>query len=292
MLDGHGAAVERAVVDAPALHALKREAELPQLGLLLFVLLQLQVETRLLFLHVERIVAGIKFRLSIVQLDDAGHDAVKKIPVVGDGQDGSPEFFNIALEPFDRVHIQMVCRLVEQQDIRLFQQQPRQIHARLFAAGKAVKVLLPLRGGDAETVADLVGLHIRLIAAAGLKARGKRVVFGKQRLVRLRGHLLFQTAHFALDIRKLPERRAQHVLYRIARRVMRDLGDKADLPARREAHLAGVVVQLSGQYFEERRLARAVSPEQAHTLACLNVKAHAVEQIRVGVEALDQVLYR
>ena len=186
----------------------------------------------------------------------------------------------------------MVRRLVEQQDIRLFQQQPRQVHARFFAPGEAVKLLLPLRGRDAEAVADLVGLHIRLVAAAGLKARGKRVVFGKQRLVRLRSHLLFKLVHLALDIRKLPERRAQHVLHCIARRILRDLGDEADLPARREAHLAGVVVQLSGQDFKERRLARAVSSEQAHALAGLNVKAHAVQQIRVGVKALDQILYR
>ena len=73
---------------------------------------------------------------------------------------------------------------------------------------------------------------------------------------------------------------------------MRNLGDEADLPARRKAHLAGVVVQLPGQNFEERRLARAVPAEQAHALPCLNVKADAVQQIRVGIEALDQVLYR
>ena len=181
---------------------------------------------------------------------------------------------------------------LEQEDIGLLEQQTREVHARFLAAGEAVEVLLPLHGGDAEAVADLVGLHVRLIAAAGLKARGKRVVFGKQRLVRPRGHLLLKLAHFALDICKLPERRAQHILDRIARRVMRNLGDEADLPARRKAHLAGVVVQLPGQNFEERRLARAVPAEQAHALPCLNVKADAVQQIRVGVEALDQVLYR
>ena len=38
---------------------------------------------------------------------------------------------------------------------------------------------------------------------------------------------------------------------------VRDLGDEADLAAGREAHLAGIVVQLAGQDLEQRRLARA-----------------------------------
>ena len=194
VLDGHGAAVERAVVDAPALHALERG----KLGLLLFVLLELQLKARLLFLHVERVVAGIELRLAVVQLHDTRDDAVEEIAVVGDGQDGPLEFFNIALEPFHRVHIEVVRRLVEQQDIGLLEQQPREVHARFLAAGEAVEVLLPLRGGDAEAVADLVGLHVRLVAAAGLKARGKRVVFGERGLVRMRRHLLLQLAHFVL----------------------------------------------------------------------------------------------
>jgi RNase P/RNase MRP subunit p29 len=291
VLDGHGAAVERAVVDAPALHALEREAQLGELGLLLFVLLELQLKARLLFLHVERVVAGIELRLAVVQLHDARDDAVEEIAVVGDGQDGPLKFFNIALEPFHRVHIEVVRRLVEQQDIGLLEQQPREVHARFLAAGEAVEVLLPLRGGDAEAVADLVGLHVRLVAAAGLKARGKRVVLGERGLVRMRRHLLFQLAHFVLDVRQLPEGRAQHVLDGVARGVVRDLGDEADLAAGREAHLAGIVVQLAGQDLEQRRLARAVASEQTDPFALLHVKADAVEQIRIRVKALDEVFY-
>ena len=125
MLNGHGAAIERAVIDTPALHALQREAKLRKLGLFFFVLLQLKFKARLLFLHIERIIAGIKLCLAVVQFENAGHNAVKKIPVMGDRQDGPLKFFNIALKPFDRVHVQMVRRLVKQQNIGLFQQQPR-----------------------------------------------------------------------------------------------------------------------------------------------------------------------
>ena len=107
----------------------------------------------------------------------------------------------------------------------------------------------------------------------------------------MRRHLLFQLAHFVLDVRQLPEGRAQHVLDGVARGIVRDLGDEADLAAGREAHLAGIVVQLAGQDLEQRRLARAVAPEQTDPFALLHVKADAVEQIRIRVKALDEVFY-
>ena len=125
MLDGHGAAVERAVVDAPALHALEREAKLPELGLLFFILLELQLEPRLLFLHIERVVAAVELCLAVVDLHDAAHDAVKKIPVMRDREHCALKLLDVFLQPLDAVHVQMVGRLVEQQNIRLFQQQPR-----------------------------------------------------------------------------------------------------------------------------------------------------------------------
>ena len=76
VLDGHRAAIERAVVDAPALHALERKAELGELCLLLFILPELKGKARLLFLHIKRIISAVKLRLAVRQLHDARHDAI------------------------------------------------------------------------------------------------------------------------------------------------------------------------------------------------------------------------
>ena len=76
VLDGHGTAVERAVVDAPALHALERKAQLRELGLLLFILLELELKARLLFLHVKRVISGVKLCLAVRYLNDAVYNAV------------------------------------------------------------------------------------------------------------------------------------------------------------------------------------------------------------------------
>ena len=158
-----------------------------------------------------------------MDLHDAADDTVEKIPVVRDGQDGALEFLNVVLEPLHAVHIEMVRRLVEQQDVRPFQQQPRQIDARLFSAGEACKLLPALRGGDGKAVADLIRLRVGLIAAARRVAVHQLVVAAQQLLRGVVGHLRLDGLHLHPDAVELRECRAQHVVHRIARRIDRDL---------------------------------------------------------------------
>ena len=169
VLDGHGAAVKGPVVDAPALHPLQGIAQLLQLGLLLLVLLHLQIEPSLLFVHVEGIVAGIELRMAVGNLNDPVCHLIDKIPIVGDGQHRSFEGVDILLQPFHAPQIQMVGGLIQQQNVRLFQQQPGKVHPGLFPAGEAGKFLASLFGRNAKTVADLIHLHIHVVAAAGLE---------------------------------------------------------------------------------------------------------------------------
>ena len=166
MLDGHRAAVEHAVVDAPAFHALNGVAELLELRLLLLILLELAVEALLLFLQVKRIVAAVKIRLAARDLDDAPDHAVEEEAVVGDGQHRALEFEQVFLQPLDAFEVQMVGRLVQKQNVRLFQQQARQIHAGLLPARQAVEFLGAHGLRDAEAVADLIDICVLLVAAA------------------------------------------------------------------------------------------------------------------------------
>ena len=114
VLNGHGSAVEHPVIDAPALHALHRVSQLAQLGLLLLIVLQLQVEARLLFLQIKGIISVVQFRFAAVDLNDAVYHLIEKIPVVGDGQNRALKLADIGLKPFHAVHIQMVGGLVQQ----------------------------------------------------------------------------------------------------------------------------------------------------------------------------------
>ena len=56
----------------------------------------------------------------------------------------------VLLEPFERVEVEVVGRLVEQQQVRIGDDQPGQRRARLLAAGQRGRRLGPLVAGEAE----------------------------------------------------------------------------------------------------------------------------------------------
>ena len=67
--------------------------------------------------------------MAAVEFDDAGGDPVQEGAVVGDRDDASLEVDQQVFQPFDRVQVEMVGRLVEQQHIWPAHQGLRQGHA-------------------------------------------------------------------------------------------------------------------------------------------------------------------
>ena len=177
MLDGHGPAVQGAVVDAPALHPFQGKAQLLELGLLLLILLHLQIEPGLLFLHVERVVAGVKLSVALVNLHNPVGHLVQKVPVVGDGEDRPLEAVDVCLQPLHTLEVQVVGGLVQEKNLRLLQQEPGQVHPGLLSTREHVKFLLPHGFRNPQAVADLVRVHVHVIAAPGGKAVAQPVVF-------------------------------------------------------------------------------------------------------------------
>ena len=75
-----------------------------------------------LFFHsVKAVVARIELRLSILDLDDTGDGAVEKIAVVADGDHRTAELAKVFLQPFRGLQVQVVGRLVQQEDVRILQ---------------------------------------------------------------------------------------------------------------------------------------------------------------------------
>ena len=225
MLDGHGAAVEGAVVDAPALHPLHRVAQLLQLRLFLLVLLHLQIEPRLLFVHVERVVAGVKFRVAVRDLDHPLGDLIDEIAVMGNGKHRPPEILNIPFQPFHTSQVQMVGGLVQKQNVRLFQQKTGEVRPGFFTAGKTVEHLGALLRRDAQAVADLIHVHVHFVAAPGLEAVGQAVVLPQLLRRRAPRHIRFQPLHSGFHLHEAGIGGAQHVLHGVARRELGDLGN-------------------------------------------------------------------
>ena len=98
--------------------------------------------------------------VAAVELEDPLRDVVEEVAIVGDRDDGARVFLEIALEPGDRLGIEVIGRLIEQQHVRRRQQQPAQRDAALLAARERADARLPRRqaqriGGDLELALEL-----------------------------------------------------------------------------------------------------------------------------------------
>ena len=56
---------------------------------------------------------------------------------MGDGDDRALILLQVLLQPVDALGVEVVGGLVEQEDVRVLQYQPREVHARFLAAGQA-----------------------------------------------------------------------------------------------------------------------------------------------------------
>ena len=94
---------------------------------------------QLLFLlqHVLREVARIGAQNAPVQLHNACGNAVQKAAVVGNGDDAALEGNQQLLQPLNRVQVQVVGRLIQQQHVRTGHQRLSQCHALAGAARQA-----------------------------------------------------------------------------------------------------------------------------------------------------------
>ena len=93
-------------------------------------------EARLLLLEPRRVVALPRDAVAAVELEDPAGHVVEEVAVVGDGDDGARVVAEEALEPRDRLGVEVVGRLVEQQQVGPLQQQAAQGDAPALAAGE------------------------------------------------------------------------------------------------------------------------------------------------------------
>ena len=282
--------VQRVVAhERPQVHLLRRLFQLGDLGLLLQVLLHALLIAPLLFDGVKAVIPAVKLRLAVPNLDDAADGAVEEVPVMADGQHRAPEPPQILLQPLGGLHIQMVGGLVQQQDVRVLQNQPPQVHTGLFAAGQARE--LPRAHGlrNVQAVGHLVHRRLRVPAAQALEPGVQLPVPAQRGLAAVALlHAQRQRVHLVLHPEHPGKGRLEHVLHRAALRVHGDLGDQPHPPSGGDLYLALVRLQLPGQHAEHRGFAGAVAPQQSHPLAAVHLKAQAVQYSLFQIKGLHQ----
>ena len=209
-------------------------------------LLLLLGQSALLLLQPGRVVALEREAPAAVELEDPLGHVVEEVAVVGDGDDGARVVLQEALQPVDALGVEVVRRLVEQQQVGMGEQQPAQRHPSALAArqrgdvgvvGRAaqgvhgdldVAVQVPRVGGG-DLVLQL-GLHRAdlLVVGVGVAPHGHDLVVAAQQVP--------DRTHAVHDV-------AEHVLGRVELWL---LGQAADGEAGREAGLTGEAVVQAG----------------------------------------------
>ena len=242
-------------LDAPPFGQLPRL----QLGLL-----RLPLAPRLLE---EVVVAGVAHQAGVLQVDDLVRHLVQQGAVVADDQQGSLPVGKVGLQPHGRFQVQVVGRLVQQQEIGPGEQGASQCHAHAPAAGK-------FRTGPrlCRLVETQAGQDAGGAGGGGLRLDvGEAVVnLGDAGGVMRRFRLGQQGGAFLVG--------GQDRVDQAGRPARRFLGHGGDARTAAHGDRPGVRVQVAQDQLEQGRLAGAVAPNQAHLVALGHVDGRPVEQ--------------
>ena len=94
------------------------------------------------------VISRMRKRAAIGNLDDPRRDRLQKIPVVRDKDQCARKLAQEVLEPADRLGVEVVRRLVEEEKIRLRGQCPAECDAALFSARERPDQSIERRGGQ------------------------------------------------------------------------------------------------------------------------------------------------
>jgi len=237
-----------------------------ELGLLLLL-----VQRALRF--VEFVIARIGRERPTVDLDHLVDDAVHELAVVRGHEQRALVSFQELLEPDQAFEVEVVARLVEQHGVGTHQENSRQRHAHLPAAGQRADVAVHHLLAEAETSEHFACPPLQRIAVEFLEAvlhlavaHDDIVHLVGARGVRHRGLELLQFARNCTD----GTGAIYHLGHRAAAGHLADvLAEIADGDAAIDGHLPFVGQFLTRDHPEQRRLARAIGADEADLLALL-----------------------
>ena len=142
--------------------------------------------------HVVIVVAGPLPQLSAIEFDDARRKTAHEGAVVADEQQSAFEVDHHVLEPGDRLDIEMVRGLIQQQQVRRRDERPAEHHAPAPAAGQCAQrcVAIELQARD-----DLIHLQVALPLALRSALADALLDHGEHRVIARSRHLLREARH-------------------------------------------------------------------------------------------------
>ncbi len=242
------------------------------------------------------VIAGILDQPSALRgdgldLDDPADDRVEQVAVVADHQYRAAVLvLEEALEPDPALDIQVVGRLVEQQDVGLGEQDLREREPRALPSRQPFDGDRELGIGEPQAVQDGVD-PVRVVQPApgvdlfldlGLSAE-EFLQFVTVRLA----HRLEDIVQLVLQFLDVPERGGRLLAERLAGLEPVLLGEVRRLRPGLQHDLPAVGFQVPREHLEQAGLAAPVAAHHAHTLPGLDGERDRVEDAAVAVGEFD-----
>ena len=206
-----------------------------------------------------------------------------------DEDHGGVERLQLALEPLEAGDVEVVRRLVEEEQVGVAAERARERRARQLAARERAQRPVEVVVGEAEPAEDGGRTVAPAVAAGVLEARLRgRVAVQRRLVVDAAGHRLLEGAQLALDRDEVARAREDVLAQRQGPLERRPLVVERDPGALLEGELAAVLLGLAGEDPEQRRLPGAVRPGERDAVAPLDAERDAVEKERSG-ELLPEV---
>ena len=248
------------------------------------LLLLLIRETLALLLEPRAVVALVGNARPAVELEDPAGDVVEEIPVMGHRDDAPWVLGEVALEPTDRFGVEVIRRLVEEEQIRLREKESAERDTATLAAGERAHVLVA-RGTTERVHRDVhdrveipEALRFDLVLRALEGVGGLRHLVGGQVLRQLHRELVVSIQdrplwrNAGLDV-------ATDVFQRIERRL---LGEQSRAIALGDAGVADEVAVDASHDAQKRALARPIRTEHADLRVGVEGERDAAQDLALG----------
>ncbi len=205
---------------------------------------------------------------------------VEEAPVVGHAHDGTRIRADELLEPRDRADVEVVGGLVEQQDVGLRGECLREGHALLPATGERLDARVgekpEARDHAVDAMPDVPAVLVELALQAIHGGMRGLVVW---RVLERDERLVVRPQRLALA----PESQRDGFVHGVIAGEGGLLLEQRNARLRCHPALAIVERRGTGQHAEQRRLAGAVAPDEAHVLARLDLELGVIEQRKMAV---------
>ena len=215
-----------------------------------------------------RVAALVVAAAAAVDLEHPGRDRLQEPAVVRDEHDARVEAVQMLLEPLDGRRVEVVGRLVQQQQIRLGGERPRQRCPRQLAARERPQLAVEVGGREPEAARHPLQARAPAVPAGPVERPLGGVVAAHHGRVGLaRGHAPLELGELGLEPARVGRAGADVGAERDVAVKRRALVVQGDPRAGGHRDLAPVGLKLAGQDPEQGRLPGTVSADQRDPVA-------------------------